>query len=283
LHRAGAVASLGVLMSLRALNTVWEAPIKPASLKLVALALADWSNDEGGSLHPSMSAIAKKTGISRCQAQRLVKEMKSAGVLSVVANKFGGDPGATPHYLLHLDLIQGWWGSTGATGSAGDTGSAHALGGVAPMHKRGSTGATQTTMNRQYEPSGSANAGSSAESASPMTAKEQVWALGPALLGEKSRSVLGKLVATYGEDLVAGVLADCAKEQPGEPKSWVIASCASRKERPKSAHSATNGGAPIPAPAWVISAGFQNVFEAESAGCNERNHKSFQNGRKAAA
>jgi hypothetical protein len=274
---------MGVLMSLRALNIVWDAPIKPASLKLVALALADWSNDQGGSLHPSMSAIARKTGISRCQAQRLVQEMKAAGVLSVLANHFGGDPGTTPQYHLDLNRIKDWTGSAGATGRNGARGSPGARGGVAPMHKRGSTGATQTTINHQYEPSGSAHAGASAELATPMTAKEQVWTLGPALLGEKSRSVLGKLVATYGEELVAGVLADCAKEQPGEPKPWVIASCASRKERPKSAHSATNWGAAIPAPAWVISAGFQNVFEAESAGCNERNHKSFQNGRKAAA
>jgi hypothetical protein len=267
-------------LSLRALNTVWDAPIKPASLKLVALALADWSNDEGGSLHPSMSAIAKKTGVSRCQAQRLVQEMKSAGVLSVVANKFGGNPGATPHYLLHLDLIKGWRGSTGATGSADARGSTGAQGGVAPMHKRGSTGATQTTMNHQYEPSGSAHAGASAESASPMTAKEQVWTLGPALLGEKSRSVLGKLVATHGEELVCAVLADCARETPGEPKSWVIAACANRQQGPKSAHGSTIRSVLAPIPQWAIAAGFKNQFEAENAGCTERNHKSFQNGKK---
>jgi hypothetical protein len=67
-------------------------------------------------------------------------------------------------------------------------------------------------------------------------------------------------------------------------KDWAgIRSDQNTRQGPKSAHGATNGGAAIPAPAWVIAAGFQNVFEAESAGCNERNHKSFQNGRKAAA
>jgi len=47
-------------MSVRAMTLVWESALSPPSLKLTALALADWSNDEGGSLHPSMSAIAKK-------------------------------------------------------------------------------------------------------------------------------------------------------------------------------------------------------------------------------
>lgn len=269
----GLASSLGVLMSLRALNIVWDAPIKPASLKLVALALADWSNDEGGSLHPSMASIARKTGISRCQAQRLVQDMKSAGVLSVMANQFGGNPGETPHYLLHLDIIKGWTGRTGATGSADDTGSTSAQGGVAPVHKRGSAGATQTTMNHQYEPSGSANAGAGAELASPMTAKEQVWTLGPALLGDKARSVLGKLVATHGEELVSAVLADCAREQPGDPKPWVIAACAKRHGKPLSMLGDAN-------PSWVTSAGFKNRFEAENAGCTERNHAQFANGKK---
>jgi hypothetical protein len=161
-------------MSLRALNIVWSAPIKPASLKLVALALADWSNDEGGSLHPSMASIAQKTGVSRCQAQRLVQEMKAAGVLSVVANQFGGDPGATPHYRLHLDALQDWRGSTGATGSADARGSTGDVGGVAPMHKRGSTGATQTTMNHHVLPDMSAPAQKPTRLACP---HEQVKAL----------------------------------------------------------------------------------------------------------
>jgi hypothetical protein len=219
------------------MSIVWDAPISPPSLKLTALALADWCNDQGGSLHPSMSAIAKKVGVSRCQVQRLVQSMKSAGVISVVGNAFGGSPGETPRYQLHLDRIAVWTGSTHATGSASDTGSTDAHKGVAPMHKRGSAHATQTTMNHQYEPSGSANAGASAVSASPMTAKELVWTLGPALLGERQRGFLGKQVATYGEVLLAEVLSECAREQPGEPKAWVVAACAARSQTPaKAAH-----------------------------------------------
>lgn len=139
-------------MSVRAMATVWESPLTPPSLKLTALALADWSNDDGGSLHPSMSAIAKKVGVSRCQAQRLVQTLKADGLLSVVANAHGGAPGDTPHYHLHLNRFSAWTGSAHATGSASDTGSTDAQRRVAPMHKRGSAHATLTTIEPSIEP-----------------------------------------------------------------------------------------------------------------------------------
>lgn len=137
---------------MRAMNTVWESALSPPSLKLTALALADWSNDEGGSLHPSMSAIAKKVGVSRCQAQRLVQALKADGLLSVVANAHGGAPGDTPRYQLHLDRLAIWRGGADATGSASDTGSTDASRRVAPMHKTGSASATQTTIEPSIEP-----------------------------------------------------------------------------------------------------------------------------------
>lgn len=140
-------------MSIKAMDIVWESALAPPSLKLVALALADWSNDEGGSLHPSMGAIAKKVGVSRCQAQRLVQTLKADGLLSVVANAYGGARGDTPHYRLHLSRFSAWTGSADATGSTSDRGSAHASTGVAPMHRRGSAHATQTVIEPSLEPS----------------------------------------------------------------------------------------------------------------------------------
>lgn len=133
-------------MSVRAMSIVWQAPVKPPSLKLCALALADWSNDDGGSLYPSLAAIAKKVGVSRCQAQRLVQRLKADGLLGVVANARGGAHGDTPHYQLRLEAFAALTGSSSDTGSAGDTGSTHARARVAPMLRTGSTGATQTTM-----------------------------------------------------------------------------------------------------------------------------------------
>lgn len=131
---------------------VWDSALSPPSLKLTALALADWSNDEGGSLHPAMRSIAKKVGVSKSQAQRLVRTLVEMGLLSVLANAGGGAPGETPQYQLHLDAISSLRGSTSATGSAGATGSTSAARRVAPMRQTGSTHATLTTIEPSIEP-----------------------------------------------------------------------------------------------------------------------------------
>lgn len=125
--------------------------------------------------------------------------------------------------------------------------------------------------------------GTSAGVASPMSAKDTVWTLGPALLGEKARGLLGKLVATHGEDLLAEVLSDCAREKPGEPKAWIVATCAARQDATKSGAGAANGLMSNPTPRWALSAGFTNRFEAENAGCTERNHRQFAKGQRVAA
>jgi hypothetical protein len=147
-------------LSVKALSIVFDATIRPPTNKLLAAVLADWCDDRGGSLFPSMARIAEKVGISRSQAQRIVHGFVSEGLLSVVANAGGGKPGVTPHYRLHLERIEALQGTgrTGATGSTSATGSVDATGrigavegshghteGVAPTHETGSADATLTT------------------------------------------------------------------------------------------------------------------------------------------
>lgn len=144
------------------MSVVWDAELHPTSLKLTALALADWSNDEGGSLHPSMAAIAQKVSVSRSQAQRLVHQLMERGLLSVLANAKGGHHKATPRYQLHLAKFAALCprdrltvtGSIHAMGTgrmdAMGTGSTDAAPGVAPMHRTGSTHATQTIIDPSY-------------------------------------------------------------------------------------------------------------------------------------
>jgi hypothetical protein len=131
---------------------------------LALLALADRADDSGGSCWISMAVIADKASVSRSQAQRIVRWHVTQRLVSVVANQFGGKPGTTPHYQLHLDRIAALsnmgsadaapMDSTGATGSADATRSTAAqdgphgcTGGAAPMRQTGSTGATQDVMN----------------------------------------------------------------------------------------------------------------------------------------
>lgn len=87
------------------MNIAWRAQIGPPTVKFAVLALADWCDDQGGSLWPSHAALGARIGVSRSQAQRIIRGLIETGVLSVIANAKGGAPGSTPHYRLHLDRL----------------------------------------------------------------------------------------------------------------------------------------------------------------------------------
>lgn len=259
-------------MAVRVLSQVWDGYPGGGAELLTLLALADWC-DDFGRCYPSIRSIARKVRLSDKQARRIVHKLEDEGFVKVTGGATGG--AMSRRYQIDLGrLTPPIQGSPPACVPK----PLPPVGGD-PSHSYGS----RTVIEPSVEPSGSAVAGADAETASPMSAKETVWSLGTALLGERQRPLLGKLVATYGEEVLASVLADCAREKPGEPKSWVVAACASRQQGPKSGAGAFSDASCNPAPGWATSAGFKTRFEAENAGCTERNHKSFKNGRKAAA
>ena len=116
--------------------------------------------------------------------------------------------------------------------------------------------------------------------AKPLTAKERVWLLGVPLLGDTaaSRSLLGKLSKTYGEDALARVLAEATADPPAEPKSWLVAACEAAKTRTNGHHQPDM--LDNPTPDWALQAGFDNRFLAESAGCGPGNFHKFAAGRR---
>lgn len=125
---------------------------------------------------------------------------------------------------------------------------------------------------------------------SPMTAKERAWELGVSILGESGRSILGKWVATHGVDRVLEALQACAKENPIEPKAWLVKALAQRAEHPAPPRRNGNGSGrdePVdlladPQPEWATKAGFHNRFEAENAGCLRHNAHLYRDGKRIA-
>jgi len=92
-------------MSVKVMSLVWDNFKRGGSEILAMLALADWCNDEGGSLHPSVSGVAKKINVSESQARRILHGFIEEGFLSVVANHAGGNPGQSRHYKLNINKI----------------------------------------------------------------------------------------------------------------------------------------------------------------------------------
>ncbi|MCP5284206.1 MAG: hypothetical protein H6933_04835 [Burkholderiaceae bacterium] len=108
------------------MSAVLRSQLRPPSLKLIAVVMADALNAKTGQLNIGIRSIADAVGIDRRQAQRGVRSLIEMGILSVVANALGGRPGATPHYLLHLDRLDGLARRTGVADDTptGDTGDA---------------------------------------------------------------------------------------------------------------------------------------------------------------
>lgn len=61
----------------------------PSAKKLIFLALCDWA-DQHGICFPSVDAIARRGGVKERQCQRLLKELRKEGLVSVVGNEAGG-------------------------------------------------------------------------------------------------------------------------------------------------------------------------------------------------
>lgn len=92
-------------MSIHAMNLVWKNYPKGGSEKLALLALADWCDDEGGNLYPSIGTVAKKICVSPSQARRIIHGFIEDGLLEVVGNSNGGAKSQTRRYQIHLSKL----------------------------------------------------------------------------------------------------------------------------------------------------------------------------------
>ena len=93
-------------MSIKLMSHVWDAAQVSGSELLVLLALADFANDEGGSIYPSMATIAKKARLSDKQARRVVHKLIDDGILSLVEQGgWQGTRNRPNEYCINLDAI----------------------------------------------------------------------------------------------------------------------------------------------------------------------------------
>jgi len=93
-------------MSIKVMSLVWDGFPASGSEMLAMLALADWCNDEGGSLHPSMRAVAEKIRVSEKQARRILHSLEQDGYIKVVGNANGGAPGSTKQYQMNVAKLK---------------------------------------------------------------------------------------------------------------------------------------------------------------------------------
>lgn len=86
------------------MSKVFATSLQP-SKKIVLLALADFANDEGKNIFPSVATIAKKSSLSHRTVQTIIGGFLNYGVLRVAKNPFGGAPGTTRHLEISLAAL----------------------------------------------------------------------------------------------------------------------------------------------------------------------------------
>ena len=87
-------------MSIKVMAAVWESDL-PTDEKFVALALADWADDTGGSIFPSQARLGWKVGKSDRAARYTITKLLERGVLAVI----GGGNGTVIHYRMILSAL----------------------------------------------------------------------------------------------------------------------------------------------------------------------------------
>lgn len=93
-------------MSIKVMTYVWEGFPGGGSELLAMLAMADWCDDRGNSLYPSMKAVAEKIRLSEKQARRIIRSFEESGFLIVVGNAYGGAPGATKQFRVNVQMLK---------------------------------------------------------------------------------------------------------------------------------------------------------------------------------
>lgn len=105
-------SACGCLMSLKVIRLAWHCPVGGAK-KLALIAMADWADDQGGRLYPSIAAIARRMGASNDHARRTVHKLIRLGFIEVVGNENGGPPGTTRRYQINIERLTAGAGARG--------------------------------------------------------------------------------------------------------------------------------------------------------------------------
>lgn len=109
-------------MSIAVMSRLFKAQLGSPSRKMLAIRLADFADDDGRGIWPTVGRLALETELSERTVQRLLRDFVDEGLLIVVAEG-GGRPGQATRYdfdMQALDNLQS--GKPAADGCHGVTG-----------------------------------------------------------------------------------------------------------------------------------------------------------------
>lgn len=92
-------------MSILLMSRVFATSLSP-SKKIVLLSLADFADDDGKNIFPSVATVAKKSSLSHRSVQTIIGDFADSGILRITKNPFGGAPGKTRHLQINLAALE---------------------------------------------------------------------------------------------------------------------------------------------------------------------------------
>lgn len=88
-------------MSIKIMTRVWESKL-PKDEKFILLAYADWANDEGENVYPSIGRVAWKCGYSTRHVQRVTRSLVDQGIMEHKGKGIKTRSGWTNRYKIHV-------------------------------------------------------------------------------------------------------------------------------------------------------------------------------------
>lgn len=87
------------------MTLVWKTPFPTQAQKLIALKLADYASDAGGSVFPSRDTLAVQAGCSEATAKRTLRVFRDIGLLHLV-REGGNGAGSTNEWRINVPLLE---------------------------------------------------------------------------------------------------------------------------------------------------------------------------------
>lgn len=90
------------------MSQIWERfPASHSSSELLCmLKFADYANDEGVNIYPSIATMAKQVRLSESQTRRTIHKLISSSWILVIGNVNGGAPGSSRQYQINLSKLK---------------------------------------------------------------------------------------------------------------------------------------------------------------------------------
>ena len=90
-------------MSIKLIAKVWDSGKYTQGTLLVLLALADWADDEGGRVYPSLAKVGAKSRLTIRQVRRIMRKLEADGVITKVHD--GGPEHKPSQYEINPDIL----------------------------------------------------------------------------------------------------------------------------------------------------------------------------------